>query len=432
MGGAAAGPLELGAGFEDLGQPGEQPARTRRRAASGPPARPRRRPAARSRSPRRTSGRRRRARAPRRASSGDHHHGRGSWRGRRAPGPSTSALKRGSSRMAASPSGAVAAPHHDGGELRGVDAERLRRRGDGDEARSDPQGRPGGEPRRAGPRRAAGSDQGVAALVFVGREPGPRQRSAPESGPVREGPVAEPAQNVSGAMPMSATVDRPAMDAPGNRSMARLAGREGDRPRRPDRAAPRTSPVSPSIPEGMSTARTGRPDALTRSTRRAASPSRSRARPAPKSASITRPASPGSACAGGTTRRPSRPPRRRRRPQAAPGAPSSATVDRVPALARSRAATKPSPPLLPGPHMTSTGPGAVRHPGRRSRDGRAGPLHQLDPRGAGRDRRARRPPSSPRWSGGLRFRHLIRPAQHLALTWTPVRTRDVRRHLHYI
>jgi hypothetical protein len=50
-------------------------------------------------------------------------------------------------------------------------------------------------------------------------------------------------------------------------------------------ASPSTAPVSACRPDGMSTATTGRPDALTAAIITAASPSTARASPVPKSAS---------------------------------------------------------------------------------------------------------------------------------------------------
>ena len=195
----------------------------------------------------------------------------------------------------------VAAPQHDRGELRRVDPEGLGRRGHGHEAGADPQRRPRRQPRRAGPGRAARGDQGMAALIFVRREPRPRQSAAArDPGALANRCRALGRQNLR-PMPISATSTSPQCARPG---MSRWPGFRAAKVtvRAALTAMPRTAPVSPSMPEGRSTASIGWPDPFIRSTTCRAAPSRSRARPAPKSASTMRSASakmPSSAAATG-------------------------------------------------------------------------------------------------------------------------------------
>ena len=98
-------------------------------------------------------------------------------------------------------------------------------------------------------------------------------------------------------------------------------------------------------------------------------------------------------------RRPSARPWRRRRPCSARASPSRPRRTSITRSRSSRAATKPSPPLLPGPHSDGdAAPGARDHGRGRVGDGAAGVLHQR--RGAARRRRwpARRPGPSRRRS----------------------------------
>ena len=156
-------------------------------------------------------------------------------------------------------------------------------------------------------------------------------------------------------------------------------------------ATPRTLPVAPSRPEGTSTATTRPPPrakALIRSTIVRASPSMSRARPAPKRASIDAVRAAESDVRGGrhAARRSGRRRSRRRR-----GAPRAGRGGRVRpdsrARASSRAATKPSPPLLPGPQRTTIRPRERASRAASSATASPARLHQ-------RDARAFRPRSS--------------------------------------
>ena len=106
-----------------------------------------------------------------------------------------------------------------------------------------------------------------------GRRPRTRATSASSGTPITSG-------NCGVGMPMSTTTTSPACSLPGWKTMpslraamvtvvvARMAG-------------PSTLPVSPSTPEGMSTATTGRPDRLTASTTWAAGPARAPRNPVP-------------------------------------------------------------------------------------------------------------------------------------------------------
>ena len=125
-------------------------------------------------------------------------------------------------------------------------------------------------------------------------------------------------------------------------------------------AAPRTSPVPPSTPLGTSTATTGTARRSSTSITSRAAPSTGRASPAPKIASIASPAPSSADGDNGATG----PHQRAAAPAASPFncaiSPSSASRTDQPRSARMRAATKPSPPLLPGPHKATTGRGEKR------------------------------------------------------------------------
>ena len=125
-------------------------------------------------------------------------------------------------------------------------------------------------------------------------------------------------------------------------------------------AMPRSCPVLPSKPLGTSTASTGRPAlrALMAANSRASEPSTSRESPAPNTASTMHAAprnTSGSSLATGPSHRAAI---SAASPVSAARSPSSATRTSQPPAFSSRAATKPSPPLLPGPHST-----AIRAPG---------------------------------------------------------------------
>ena len=117
---------------------------------------------------------------------------------------------------------------------------------------------------------------------------------------------------------------------------------------------PAACPVVPSSPLGTSTARTGLPAPLMAATASAAAPSMVRERPAPNMASMMTSA-PLSAAAGRVSISPSqRPAMAAASPRRASRLPSSHTRTPWPCSRSIRAATKPSPPLLPGPQRTAT------------------------------------------------------------------------------
>ena len=158
---------------------------------------------------------------------------------------------------------------------------------------------------------------------------------------------------------MSATTTSPARVRPGSNRCPYLR-----RPKVTVNAAsndsPRTSPVSPWTPLGTSTATQTRSRAAHASASASGSPSSGRASPAPNSASTTNGSPSSSAGQSGSTGPSQRaaiaaasPLRRSRRP-------NNPSRTGQPASASSRAATKPSPPLLPGPQSTATGRGAQR------------------------------------------------------------------------
>ena len=128
--------------------------------------------------------------------------------------------------------------------------------------------------------------------------------------------------------------------------------------------SPMSAPLSPETPLGTSTAATARPPALTASTAARAAPSSGRDRPAPNKASMTSsapPNRPGTAASSRASTAPSqRPAWCAASPLSRSRAPSRARRTDQPAAARWRAATKPSPPLLPGPQSTTTGHGRWR------------------------------------------------------------------------
>ncbi len=125
-------------------------------------------------------------------------------------------------------------------------------------------------------------------------------------------------------------------------------------------AAPRISPVAPSTPLGTSTATTGSRRRPSASMTARGAPSTGRASPAPNIASIARPASPSASGASGSIGPVQRRAASAASPRKAARSPASATRTRQPRSARIRAATKPSPPLLPGPHSTASGRGGQR------------------------------------------------------------------------
>ena len=124
-------------------------------------------------------------------------------------------------------------------------------------------------------------------------------------------------------------------------------------------AAPATSPVDASTPEGTSAATTGAPAAVIASIAAAASSRGAPVLPVPRSASTialapsSRAASNGAGAAPGSRRNCSA-----ASPRRLSGGQTASTSTSRPADRSSRAATSPSPPLLPFPHTI-----AIRPPG---------------------------------------------------------------------
>ena len=150
----------------------------------------------------------------------------------------------------------VAAPQHDGGEMGRVDPERLRGRGHRHQSGADPERRPRGQPRRACPGCAAGGDQRVAALIFVGGEPGPRQRMIPKVRIVGE-EVAALGRQGRAADADIRHLDRAAITPPRHQQMAGLAGGEGHGPGGSDRHAPHLTGIA--VDAGRQVHRQNRP-----------------------------------------------------------------------------------------------------------------------------------------------------------------------------
>jgi hypothetical protein len=160
-------------------------------------------------------------------------------------------------------------------------------------------------------------------------------------------------------MPMSASTMLPQCSRPG---MSRCPGflRKNVTVRSARTARPRTSPVAPSTPDGISTAITGIPDPFSAATSSPAGPSTARDSPAPNTASTARCCPSSTSGTAGTTSPSQRPAITAASPFSASRSPRSATFTGQPASARSRAATNPSPPLLPGPASTTSGRGLQR------------------------------------------------------------------------
>ena len=240
--------------------------------------------------------------------------------------------------------------------LGGIDADRLGRRGHGDEARPDPKGRPGGEPGRARPGRAARSHEGVAAVVFVG---GAARASAAARAPERRR-VGEEARAACGE-DVRANSDIGDLDRRRNRPGPASADGTACGPRRsrsatPSTTAPRTCPVSPSRPDGRSTARIG----LARTIHpldgqrapRLRGPATS---PVPNRASMMRSASWNAAASGPGSPSVSSPgPPRPRRPSACRGLPRSARDTAIAPLREQRGGHEAVASILPRSATTTT------------------------------------------------------------------------------
>ncbi len=160
----------------------------------------------------------------------------------------------------------------------------------------------------------------------------------------------------TGGLPMSETITRRRSLGPAAAG-GPASGGKNVTDRRALTATPRTAPVRPSIPLGRSidtTIAPAAPAALIASTIAAADPSSGRARPAPNRAStITSALCRRVGSAGSTT------PRNRAAaafasPVRMAGSPRRPSRTMNPRSDSTRAATKPSPPLLPGPQTTAT------------------------------------------------------------------------------
>ncbi len=200
--------------------------------------------------------------------------------------------------------------------------------------------------------------------------------------PRTPGPIS-PATGSTGApagMPMSTTRTSPACSLPGLIHSPGLAA-ANVAVATARTAAPATSPVDASTPLGTSAATTGRVGGVDRRQ----DPCRGLARRAGDAR-----AEHGVDDDRGPSRRPGRTARRQRaarggspprRRAARPGRPTSRTRTSRPARCSSRATTRPSPPLLPLPQTTATGPlGATSHSHRGQALARA--LHQRERRDA--------------------------------------------------
>ena len=251
-------------------------------------------------------------------------------------------------------------------------AERLRRRGDRHEAGSDAQARRGrrAAPRRCGPRRprgrACGRDR-ICAPIAAGRGNASRQ----SAGALAKVAPAEPRRPSRRRCRCRRPRPAPQCARPAGAD-GRACGAAKVTVRVARTAAPRTSPVSPSIPEGMSTARIGRPPRSARSTiaARLAVEIPREPRSEERVDDERRPRRPDSRGGDGPGRS-SRGGEGRVALQRAPAAEQREATS-WPRSARRRAATKPSPPLLPGPQRTRMPPGpgadlgaALRRPPRR-------------------------------------------------------------------
>ena len=123
----------------------------------------------------------------------------------------------------------------------------------------DAQRRAGGEPRRAGRcGRAATAPEPRRARICALSAPSVRERRAPDGGRVDEGLRARCASSAASGMPMSASRIGPQSTRPGSSRWPGLR-RKNVTLALASTATPRTSPVSPSRPEGTSTATTRPP-----------------------------------------------------------------------------------------------------------------------------------------------------------------------------
>jgi hypothetical protein len=143
----------------------------------------------------------------------------------------------------------------------GVAGDGVERAGDGRQPRADAQRRARRQPRRAGAVGRAGDDERRAARIFVGGGVEPRRRGAPDRRRVDEGLGRDRGER--GLAEADVGEDETAAQrAPGQQQMPRLEA-EKVTLALAWTAPPRTLPVAPSTPEGVSTLRTGRPERAT-------------------------------------------------------------------------------------------------------------------------------------------------------------------------
>ena len=189
-------------------------------------------------------------------------------------------------------------------------------------------------------------------LVEAGPRRGARPSTAVEITPAAGSPGAP------SGIPIGATASSPVCDLPGATMWPTLAAWKLT-VTSASTAAPSTSPLAALTPEAMSQATTGAPLRLIASIAASIGLRGAPSKPVPKIASISapEPASASSRRSGSTSRAAGK---RSRLAAAspdssAPGASSSASTSK-PVSASRRAATSPSPPLLPLPQTTRTGP----------------------------------------------------------------------------
>ena len=273
---------------------------------------------------------------------------------------------------------------HDGREVRGVDGRCRRRPDDGDEARADAQRAARAHAGRTRALRRSGHHDGVAARVLVPVDAGQWVMLAPQRRPVGERARADLLRAPGRGCRCRPDAPRRTERAPAAAD-ARASAERTSPCRSPAPPARRWRPCVPSRPLGTSTATTGLPVALMAATTSAARPSSGRDRPAPNRASMMRSASASVAVASGSTGSPQRCAMAAASPLSALRLPSSPRRTRYPCARRSLAATKPSPPLLPGPQTTAiAAPGPRHERGSGLGHGAAGILHQREPRHAQR------------------------------------------------
>ena len=191
-------------------------------------------------------------------------------------------------------------------------------------------------------------------------ESGPR-RGGSSSTPASISPPAGGAVTPSG-IPISATRSSPQWRLPGAIRWPSFAAWKAT-VTVASTATPATSPVEASTPDGMSAATTGASPALIASIASAAGDRGAPPKPVPKIASTTAPEPASSSpTSPGETSRPGVSSRSRfafaSGDRSAAGQSRSGSTSK-PVSARRRAATRPSPPLLPLPHTTRIGPSAA-------------------------------------------------------------------------